>query len=93
MNIDALVKAMTPEVYERLRQAAETGKWPDGTLLSEKQREDTMHAVMLYQAKVMGSEEHMTVNANGEIVHKSRAQLKQEMSQQQDIARFTQDDF
>ena len=49
MNIDALLSAMTPEVYTRLRQAVETGKWPDGTVLSEEQRESCMQAVLLYQ--------------------------------------------
>ena len=37
MNIEALLASMTPEIYERLRQAVETGKWPDGTPLNEEQ--------------------------------------------------------
>ncbi|MGL5501413.1 MAG: DUF1315 family protein, partial [Plesiomonas shigelloides] len=35
MHVDSLISAMTPEVYERLRQAVETGKWADGTALTE----------------------------------------------------------
>ena len=38
MNIEALLASMTPEIYERLRQAVETGKWPDGTPLNEEQK-------------------------------------------------------
>lgn len=95
MNIDALLAAMTPEVYERLRQAVETGKWGDGTPLSDEQRESTMQAVMLYQAKVAQSTEHMTVNASGEIVHKSKREFKQalEATDDNEIARFRQDDI
>lgn len=93
MNLDTLLSAMQPEVYERLRQAVETGKWLDGSPLTEQQRETSMQAIMLYQAKVLKPDEHMTVSSEGEITHKSRQQLKQELSLQQSIARFKQDDF
>ena len=72
MNIEALLASMTPEIYERLRQAVETGKWPDGTPLNEEQKASSMQAVMLYQAKIEKSSEHMTVGESGEIVHKSK---------------------
>ncbi len=93
MNIEALVSAMPREVYERLKAAVETGKWPDGTPLTEEQRESSLQTIMLYQSKHLDSDQHMTVNASGEIVHKSRQQLKQELSEQNAIARFKQDDF
>jgi uncharacterized protein len=52
---------------------------------------------MLYQSKVLKSDQHMTVGENGQIVHKSREALKQELAQQsfdnQTIARFKQDDI
>lgn len=96
MNIDALLSAMTPEVYTRLRQAVETGKWPDGTVLSEDQRESCMQAVLLYQSKIEKSSEHMTVNEAGEIVHKSKREFREALQAEQDentIARFSQDDI
>lgn len=97
MNVDALVQAMTPDVFERLRQAVETGKWPDGTVLTAEQRDSCMQAVMLYQAKVANSTDHMTVNAEGEIVHKTKRDFLQAMKQDADedntIARFGQDDI
>ena len=93
MDAKALVQAMTPEVYENLRTAVETGKWPDGTPLTEAQKEHSMQAVLMYQAKVLDSDQHMTVNGQGEIVHKSRQQLKQQFQTESDIARFKQDDF
>ena len=92
-----LLEAMTFEVYEKLREAVEIGKWLDGSPLTEQQRETSMQAVMVYQAKVLKSEQHMTVGENGEIVQKSRRQLQQDMSQDpfkhQTIARFKQDDI
>jgi len=96
MNIDTLLSAMTPEVYTRLRQAVETGKWPDGTVLSEEQRESCMQAVLLYQSKIEKSSEHMTVNEAGEIVHKSKREFREALQAEQDentIARFSQDDI
>lgn len=97
MNVDALLQAMTPDVFERLRQAVETGKWPDGTALTAEQRENCMQAVMLYQAKVANSTDHMTVNAQGEIVHKTKQDflrdLKGDTDEENTIARFKQDDI
>nr|WP_136249668.1 DUF1315 family protein [Ningiella ruwaisensis] len=97
MEVEQLVAAMTPQVYENLRNAVETGKWPDGNKLSNEQRENAMQAVLLYQAKVSQTEEHMTVGKNGEIIQKSRAQLQQELKQEKSnetpIARFKNDDI
>ena len=93
MNVEQLVQSMTPEIYERLRQSVETGKWLDGSPLSEEQKDNAIQAVMLYQAKIMKSDQHMTVGAEGEIVHKSKQQLKQQFKEGEDIARFKQDDF
>ncbi|MFC3120487.1 YeaC family protein [Agaribacter flavus] len=97
MKLDEIVAAMTPEIYANLRQAVETGKWLNGDTLSEEQKENAMQAVMLYQAKVAHSDEHMTVGRDGEIVEKSRQQLKQELRQQATkqtpIAKFSKDDI
>ncbi|WP_102796948.1 YeaC family protein [Bowmanella denitrificans] len=91
MSIQQMVNAMTPQVYQRLLQAVETGKWPDGSTLSEAQRDSSMQAVMLYQAQVLKSDEHMTIGADGSIVHKSKQELKQQF--QPSIARFKADDI
>ena len=97
MNIDVLVNSMTADVYVRLRSAVETGKWPDGTPLSDDQKASSMQAVLLYQAKIAKSSEHMTVNENGEIVHKSKQEFKRALTGDSDdnntIARFKQDDI
>jgi uncharacterized protein YeaC (DUF1315 family) len=92
MSVEALVQSMSEDVYNKLREAVETGKWFDGTLLSDEQREHSMQAVMMYQAKMLDMDEHMTVSSEGEIIHKSRQQLKNEL-QQYTIVRFKQNDF
>lgn len=93
MDIDKLVHSLPRETYERLLTAVETGRWPDGNLVTEEQRENSMQLVMLYQAKVLQSEEHMTVGKEGEIVQKSRSELQQDFASQPTIARFKQDDI
>lgn len=92
MQLDQLIGAMSPPVYEKLREAVETGKWLDGSPLTDAQKEQCMQAVLLYQAKVLDSDQHMTVNGRGEIVHKSKQELKKAF-QEDEIARFKQDDF
>ena len=88
MDAEQLINAITPEAYERLLYAVETGKWPEGTPLSQEQRDSCMQAVMLYQSKHNAEAQHMTVAQGGEICFKSKAELKKQFKQdQQDIVR------
>lgn len=97
MQVDQLLAVMTDDIFGKFKQAIETGKWLDGKPLSDEQKETVLQAVLLYQAKVEQSEQHMTIGSNGEIVQKSRQQLQQELKQTQsnqtNIARFKQDDL
>ena len=88
MDAEQLLNAITPEVYERLVYAVETGRWPEGTPLSQEQRDSCMQAVMLYQSKHNTDAQHMTVAAGSEISFKSKQELKKQFSQEeQDIVR------
>ncbi|GAK17486.1 hypothetical protein JCM19053_2432 [Vibrio sp. JCM 19053] len=80
MDAEQLLQAMTPEVYDRLVYAVETGRWPEGTTLSKEQRDSCMQAVMLYQSKHNTDAQHMTVAAGGEISFKSKQELKKNNS-------------
>lgn len=42
---------MTPNIYQRLKSAVELGKWPDGRLLSEEQKQISLQAVIAYEIK------------------------------------------
>ena len=101
MDLISVVDNMSKELYLRLKCAVETGKWPEGTKVEQAQRESAMHLVMAYQARILKSDEIMTVGADGNIVNKSKRELKSQFSSQQqenntatnqnnNIARFTQ---
>lgn len=78
MEINELVASMTPEVYQRLATAVETGKWPDGVALTPEQKENSIQLVMLWQARHNTDAQHMTIDTNGQMVMKSKQQLKEE---------------
>ena len=91
MQYDDVLRAMTPEIYERMREAVETGRWPDDQKLTPAQLENAMELVMVYQAKRLEQDEHFTVAPSGELVMKSKGDLKAELRLRAgpDIARFS----
>lgn len=98
MDIIQLVENLSTDMYERLKHAAETGKWPEGTPVDEPQRNTALQIVMAYQAKNLQSDENMTIGADGNIVTKTKRELKAQFSQAKaqddnttdnDIARFS----
>ncbi|EEY98520.1 putative cytoplasmic protein [Vibrio sp. RC586] len=84
MDTQQLINAITPEAYQRLLYAVETGKWPEGTPLSQQQRDSCMQAVMLYQSKHNIEADHMSVGVGGEVVFKSKAELKKRFTAGED---------
>lgn len=73
-----MIASMTPEVYQRLATAVETGKWADGVALTPEQKENSLQLVMLWQARHNDEPQHMSVGKGGEMVMKSKKQLKEE---------------
>ena len=41
-----VLEHLNPTVYEQLKQSLEVGKWPDGELLTERQKEIVMQALI-----------------------------------------------
>ncbi|ACT13008.1 MULTISPECIES: YeaC family protein [Pectobacterium] len=80
MELNDLIDAMTPEIYQRLVTAVELGKWPDGVALTAEQKENSLQMVMMWQARHNEQAEHMTIGTNGEIVMKSKQELKRQFS-------------
>jgi uncharacterized protein YeaC (DUF1315 family) len=76
MQFDDLLASITPEIYQRLVTAVELGKWPDGVALSADQRANSMQLVMAYQAKFCPSEEAFRVGADGQLITRSKAEMK-----------------
>lgn len=87
-QLDAMLDAMTPEVYARLSTAVETGKWPDGVALTQAQRDNCMQLVMLYQARHNDAPQHMTIGKGGEMVTKSKRELKEDFGIESEVTRI-----
>jgi len=101
MDLISLVDTMSEEMYLRLKCAAETGKWPEGTLVDQAQKESALQISMAYQSRHLNSDDILSIGADGEIVTKSKRELKtqfkkaaeQDAESSQDsntIARFSQ---
>ncbi len=82
MDVKDLIAAMTPEVYQRLARAVELGKWPDGVALTPEQKENSLQAVMLWQALNNVEPQHMSIGTDGQIVMKSKQELKLQFAEQ-----------
>jgi len=93
MNLEQMLQNLTPETFENLKYAVETGKWQNGTKLSQEQRDNALQLVLAYQAKIEKSNQHFTIGDDGEMVVKSKRELKKEFLAKNDIARFDQDDI
>ncbi|MGB1198018.1 MAG: YeaC family protein [Thalassotalea sp.] len=90
MDINSFVENMPHEMYLRLKHAAETGKWPEGTETGKEQQQRSLQLIMAYQAKHLDSDEILTIGADGEIVTKTKRELKASFAQpEESIARFT----
>lgn len=78
MNIDEMISGMTEDVYQRLVTAVELGKWPDGVALTPAQKENSLQLVMLWQARHNTDAQHMTIDTQGQMMMKSKQQLKED---------------
>lgn len=49
MDFEQLINNITPDIYRSLKRAIELGKWPDGRVLTQQQKELCMEAVINYE--------------------------------------------
>jgi len=49
MDLAQLINNITPDIYQRLKTALEIGKWPDGRVLTQEQKELCMEAIIHYE--------------------------------------------
>ncbi|MEE1672370.1 DUF1315 family protein [Agarivorans aestuarii] len=92
MDVDKLLAAISPEIYQNMLTAVETGRWPDGKQLSDEQRDHTQQMVILYQSKHNHQPQHFTVGTDGELVMKSKQELKRQYKEEQTIISVPQND-
>jgi uncharacterized protein YeaC (DUF1315 family) len=95
-DLNQIINELPFEVYERMRSAVELGKWDDGTVLTEEQRENAMQVVMLYQARMLDQDQHFTIGRGGAINELSKSELKKRMASDfggETIATFSNDEL
>ena len=80
------IAQMPKEVYERLKTAVELGKWPDGKP-SPRAEGHFLQAVMAWQAMHLENPEHMNIGRDGEIVMKSKSELKRQYRDEEEMVR------
>ncbi len=56
---DRLVGSLTPDVYERLKRAVETGRWPDGREVTAVQREHCLTAIIAWGERNLPPQERV----------------------------------
>jgi len=78
MDLHNTIKNMSNDMYIRLKSAAETGKWPEGTVVDKTQRATALQLIMAYQAAHENSDEMLSIGSDGHIVEKNKHQLKDE---------------
>ncbi|NQY33381.1 MAG: DUF1315 family protein [Alteromonadaceae bacterium] len=80
MDLLHLVDNMSDEMYQRLKSAAETGKWPEGTVVDKEQQASALQIIMAYQSRNLNADEMMTIGTDGHLVNKTKRELKQQFS-------------
>jgi uncharacterized protein YeaC (DUF1315 family) len=83
---------MSEEMYLRLKCAAETGKWPEGTSVDKEQQLSALQITMAYQAKHLNSDQTLSISPKGEMIIKTKSELRSDFPSAQDsndIARFS----
>ena len=88
MSFQQVIGQMPKEVYERLKTAVELGKWPDGQPLTDEQKATSLQAVRAWQAMHLENPEHMNIGRDGEIVMKSKSELKRQYRDEEEIVRI-----
>ncbi|MGL4475310.1 MAG: YeaC family protein [Shewanella sp.] len=91
-DVETLIEQMPNEVYQRLLTATEIGKWEDGSLLTEAQREHSLQLVLLYQARHLQQTDHLTINEHGQLNELSKSELKKQF-RGDSIAEFSHNDI
>ncbi|WP_066014313.1 YeaC family protein [Endozoicomonas atrinae] len=49
MQLDAFLKKMTPAIHQSLKLALELGRWPDGRVMTQDERDASLQAVIAYE--------------------------------------------
>ena len=50
MSFENVAQRISPDIYQRFKEALELGRWPDGRNLTKDQKEICLQAVIVYEA-------------------------------------------
>lgn len=56
-SLAVLIDSITPEIHVNLKTAVETGRWPNGERLTQKQLEHSLQAIIAYEARHLSAEQ------------------------------------
>lgn len=59
MDYLQLIDSLTPQTYQRLAQAVELGRWPDGSLLTATQRAHALQAIIAWGERHLPPEQRI----------------------------------
>lgn len=51
MDLDLLLQNVNADIYNRLQRAVETGRWPNGTGVTEEQRSNAMQIIIAWDSR------------------------------------------
>lgn len=57
MDFNQLATQMSKEVYQQLKNAVELGRWADGRLLNEQQKQISLQAILRYEIEHLPREQ------------------------------------
>jgi uncharacterized protein YeaC (DUF1315 family) len=75
-TVDKMIEQMDEAQYTHLKEAVEIGRWNNGELLTLRQRQHAMQALIMYEVRHCDNQDHLSVNKQGEINLYSKAELK-----------------
>ena len=58
-DIQKALEGITPDIYESLKTSVAKGRWPNGQLLTQRQKEDSMQLIIAYEAKYVSESERV----------------------------------
>ena len=58
-NFAELINSITPEIHQELKRAIELGKWANGQVLTEEQKENSLQVIIAWEAINLPEEERV----------------------------------
>lgn len=59
LSLNEIIAKLSPQTYQTLKTAVELRKWSDGKRLTRKQLENSMQAIILYEAEHLAEQDRV----------------------------------